>query len=279
MSTDDFGDRMKSYEQMETGKFMPLLPIYARLDGKGFSKFTKGMSRPYDERMHACMVETAKYLVKETGAKIGYTQSDEISLVWHSGSVYKQIWFDGKKQKMVSVLAAMATMRFNRLIQDYMPEYTDRMPIFDCRAFTLPTLVEASNALLWREQDATKNAVSMAARSMFSHKALENKSGPQMKKMMLESFEVDFEDYPAAFSRGTFVRSEQKLVALRVGEYYHIPEKHRPTDSLGFGAALRSVMVAMEMPKFSSVVNRVKVVFDGEYPETENADWQMPPIA
>ena len=54
MSTDALGDRMKAYERQETElRFIPLLPIYARIDGRGFSKFTKGFARPYDERFRA----------------------------------------------------------------------------------------------------------------------------------------------------------------------------------------------------------------------------------
>lgn len=42
-----FGDRMKTYESIETGrKFIPLLPVYARIDGRCFSKFTRDMDRP-----------------------------------------------------------------------------------------------------------------------------------------------------------------------------------------------------------------------------------------
>ena len=45
MSTDALGDRMKAYERQETEqRFIPLLPIYARIDGRGFSKFTKASS-------------------------------------------------------------------------------------------------------------------------------------------------------------------------------------------------------------------------------------------
>ncbi len=80
---DDFGNRMKVYEAAETERyFMPLLPVYARIDGRSFSNFTQGMKRPYDERITRAMVETTKYLVEETHARIGYAQSDEISLVW-----------------------------------------------------------------------------------------------------------------------------------------------------------------------------------------------------
>ncbi len=78
----DFGDRMKLYEAVESDRrFMPLLPVCARLDGKRFSKFTEGLARPYDKRMADLMCKTAAYLVEETNANIGYTQFDEISLV------------------------------------------------------------------------------------------------------------------------------------------------------------------------------------------------------
>ncbi len=51
-SKDSFGDRMKMYEGAEAQrKFLPGLPIVARLDGRGFSRFTKGLERPYDQRM------------------------------------------------------------------------------------------------------------------------------------------------------------------------------------------------------------------------------------
>ncbi|KKL92895.1 hypothetical protein LCGC14_1880070, partial [marine sediment metagenome] len=107
--SDNFGDRMKMYEKAESGRrFMPLLPVYARLDGRSFSRFTKGFNRPYDKRMSEAMIDTTKYLVEETNALIGYSQSDEISLVWYSDSIDSQIFFDGKIQKMVSVLAALA---------------------------------------------------------------------------------------------------------------------------------------------------------------------------
>ncbi len=171
--SDNFGDRMKRYEKAESGRrFMPLLPVYARLDGRSFSKFTKGFGRPFDKRMTSVMIDTAKYLVNETHALIGYTQSDEISLVWYSDSIDSQIFFDGKIQKMVSVLASLATVMFNECCQmnSLQNAAVSMRPIFDCRVFQLQNKMEATNALLWREQDATKNAISMAARSMFGHK-------------------------------------------------------------------------------------------------------------
>src|SRR5579859_8052697 len=107
MSQDSLGDRMKMYESIESDRrFMPLLPIVARMDGVGFSKFTRGMNRPYDQRMSEAMVETTKQLVKMTGAVCGYTQSDEITLAWYSQDLKSQVWFDGRVMKMIGALAA-----------------------------------------------------------------------------------------------------------------------------------------------------------------------------
>jgi tRNA(His) 5'-end guanylyltransferase len=53
---DSLGDRMKNFENIESGKrFMPLVPICARLDGKCFSKLTKGVNL-YNEEMKAIRI-------------------------------------------------------------------------------------------------------------------------------------------------------------------------------------------------------------------------------
>lgn len=95
-SKDLFGDRMKMYEGIEAGRsFIPLMPVCIRLDGKAFHNWTKGLERPFDESFRSIMVETTKYLVDETCAVMGYTQSDEISLILYSNKIESQIYFDG----------------------------------------------------------------------------------------------------------------------------------------------------------------------------------------
>lgn len=63
---DALGDRLKHFERLRTeDKCIPDLPIYIRLDGRGFSNFTRKMLRPYDECMSKLMEATTAYLVKE----------------------------------------------------------------------------------------------------------------------------------------------------------------------------------------------------------------------
>ncbi len=256
--TDDFGARMKAYEAAETDRRLdPHLPIYARIDGRAFSTFTRGMERPFDLRMSEAMTETTKYLVHETHAHIGYTQSDEISLVCLAESAESDVFFSGKVQKMASVLASMAAAKFATVIP---PEWRDRLPHFDARVFQLPSKMEAANAFLWRAMDARKNAISMAAQSKFSHRQLHQKDQADMLAMLAE-VGVDFEGYPASFRRGTFVRREVVTRLLTDEELERIPEKHRPTEPV-----TRSHMAVIDMPPFNKVMNRVEVIFDGEMP-------------
>lgn len=260
---DGLGDRMKDYERRETERrFLPYLPIYARIDGKGFSKFTKGMERPYDTRMSFAMIQATMYLVEQTQAVVGYTQSDEISLVWITREPGEQMFFDGKVQKLTSVIAAMATAAFTRDAVRLWPEKVMKTPpVFDARVFQLPTLGEAANAILWRENDATKNAISMAARSFFSHKELQNKSGSEMQEMMWSRAGKNFNDYPDFFKRGTFVQRRKREVMLTELELARIPEKNRPT-----GPVERWKVEAVPMPSFRKVTNRKEVIFDGADP-------------
>lgn len=135
---DPLGDRMKLYESMEAGrKLMPLLPVVIRLDGKSFSKWTRGLERPYDTRLARVMSYVTRCLVEETDARIGYTQSDEISLVIHSDTLKSEIYFGGKVAKINSVLASLASVRFAQAVarEISFPQgeaCAVRLPVLEC---------------------------------------------------------------------------------------------------------------------------------------------------
>lgn len=263
---DDLGDRMKGYEATEDRRFEAGLPIYARIDGRGFSRFTRGMARPFDPAMTACMIDAAKALVEKTHARIGYTQSDEISLVWLANEDGAQTFFDGRVQKLCSVLAGLATAAFTAAIlrSDALASYAERLPHFDCRVLALPSTVEVANMILWREMDARKNAVSMAARSVCSAKALHGMNQAEQLATLADAG-IDFEAYPAAFKRGTFVRRTVFERGLTLAELAKIPERHRPASD---ASVTRSEVRPLEMPAFASVGNRVEVIFGAAAPSS-----------
>lgn len=262
-----FGERMKAYEGAEAARrFLPGLPVIARIDGKRFSRWTHGLPRPYDPRLSEVMIEVTGWLVEQTGARVGYTQSDEITLVLHVDNIGQQVFLDGRIQKLVSILASMATSRFNDLARVAIPERADQPAMFDCRCWTVPSLEEAANTVLWRERDATKNSLQMAARHHHPHSALDGKAGPEMHEL-LRQVGVNWNDYPAFFKRGSFLRRETVRTPFTAEELAALPEKHAARRDPGL-VIERSRVQRLEMPPFDKVVNRVGVVFDGEAPQT-----------
>lgn len=268
--SDIFGDRMKLYESAETGKFMPLLPICVRLDGRSFSKFTKGLARPYDERLSVLMRDTMLYLVQESGACIGYTQSDEISLVFWEPKFDSQVFFGGKKQRIVSVLSSMATAFFNNALPMDIPENAGLMPVFDCRAWQVPNLEEAANVFLWRELDAVKNSVSMAAREYYSHKQLMNLGRSDQMELLFKAG-VNWNDYPVFFKRGIYAQRRKTYRKFNAQEIERLPELHEARKNPDLEIE-RTDVVVLDMPAFSKVTNRVGVIFMGEDPIVDSME-------
>lgn len=262
---DSLGDRMKKYENIEAGRYLiPLLPVVARIDGRAFHSFTKGLERPFDPEFSRWMGATTIHLVQETGACLGYTQSDEITLAWHSLSTKSQMWFDGRIAKIVSQLAAQATLSFYRQVVECLPEYADRMPTFDARVWNVPNRTEGANVFLWREWDATKNSINMAASAYYSHKELENKNSSEKLDMLYDKG-VNWNNYPVFFRRGTYVKTHVVEMPFTRNELDQLPEKHeaRKNPSL---IVKRSICDATIMPVFSKVSNREDVVFNHAEP-------------
>lgn len=262
---DVFGDRMKMYEQDYAGeKIMPLLPICARLDGKGFSKFTRGMERPYDQRLRAVMKYVTTKLVEKASALVGYTQSDEISLIFYSDSLDKQLFFDRKIQKMVSVLTAMATFCFQEGLKKFMPEYYGKEAFFDCRVWAVPNKMEAVNSLVWRELDATKNSISMAAMCYYSHKQLMNKNSSEKQEMLFQKG-INWNVYPTEFKRGTYIMRQKREIPFSAEEIEKLPVKHDARTNPDL-KVMRTVVARVELPPIRKIKNKVEVFFEGAEP-------------
>lgn len=257
---DTLGNRLKQYEALSTSRqLMPNTPVYARIDGRAFHTFCRGLEKPFSKAFILVMQETCKFLVKETNACLGYVQSDEISLGWTDT---QHCPFDGRVQKLESVLASMASAYFVKHLHHDAPrvfgpkrsdydtegEYTKAMddytlfandnetmrcksvfnpPCFDCRVFNVPSMAELANAFLWRENDAIKNSISGMSLHFYSHKELQGKNSDEKIHMMRMKGHCFYEDTDPAFMRGTFYHRENYLKALTDEEVARIPEKQR----------------------------------------------------
>jgi tRNA(His) 5'-end guanylyltransferase len=210
-------DRIKDYYEDRTRFYlMRRMITIIRLDGKGFSKYTKKLNKPFDDGFSDDMNATAAFLCENIqGAKFAYTQSDEISIILTDFDTNETAaWFDNNIQKMVSIAASMATAKFNqlRLIRvnngTFANETYEHPPLamFDARVFQVPSVDEMINAMILRQQDATRNSISMAAYHLIGDKLTRNISGSEKQEMLFNLKGVNWNDYRTKFKRGAVVR-------------------------------------------------------------------------
>lgn len=205
--TEKFGDRMKEYENSYRSKLPRRLPVLLRIDGKAFHTYTRGMDRPFDLDLTNAMRETCKYLCQNImGCKIAYHQSDEISLLLTNyDKLTTEAWFDNNIQKIVSIASSLATAKFNEVMREKYPE--KELALFDCRAWVLPH-DEVCNYFLWRQQDATKNSISMVAQAHFSPKQLHKKNGSMKQDMLMLEKGINWNALPTWQKRGACILKE-----------------------------------------------------------------------
>lgn len=240
MDNSDLANRMKTfYEQIPKTKLMRRCPVIIRCDGKAFHTFTRGFQKPFDEVLIKTMQETTKYLCENVqGCVLGYTQSDEISLVLVDYQRFEtSAWFDYEIQKMCSIAASMATMAFNKLFYENVFQYNvmasvdtsnkeypykevyakavEKGAMFDARVFNIPK-EEVTNCIYWRQLDASRNSIQMVGQANFSHKELHCKTCNDIQDMLMLQKNINWNDFPTYQKRGTCVIKE---------EYYPEPVK------------------------------------------------------
>ena len=224
MERSDLGDRMKRYESVSKTRLTTRTPVIIRIDGKAFHTFTRGLKKPFDDILIETMQETMKFLCENIqGCVLGYTQSDEISLLLVD---YKNLnscaWFDNEVQKICSVAASMATLRFNSIFRslataycyeyeddDNQWNYLDRLKtavgkgaMFDARCFNLPK-EEVTNYFFWRQQDAERNSINSVGFAFFSHQEMQNKNCGDVKEMLLLEKGIDWDEFQRMYQRGS----------------------------------------------------------------------------
>jgi len=266
MKKDNLGDRCKWFEKNFSNEIMiPELPVIIRLDGNNFHNWTKGLEKPFDKNMVDLMIDTTKFLVKETNAVVGYVQSDEITLILYSDTKEKQIYNDGKKQKILSKLTGKCVSYFNDTRPNYLPNH-NKTANFDCRIYQVPSLEWATLQLLWRELDATKNSISMLAQSVFPHSQLQNlHSGEMQDKLMLERG-INWNDLESKYKRGTYVKNIKTDIPFSKEELNSLPPKHNAHKNPDL-IIERNIIKVMDYPIFSKIKNKVGVIFNNENPE------------
>ena len=220
MKKDNLGDRMKgNYENRAKTQLLRRTPVIIRLDGKAFHTFTRGFKKPFDDILTEAMQQTMLTLCKEIqGCVLGYTQSDEITLVLTDyAKLGTSAWFNYDIQKVCSISASIATLSFNKCFLNEIQNKDEsnsglaesiyyqawlKGALFDSRCFNIPK-EEVANCILWRQQDAIRNSINSVGQANFSHKELQGLSTDQILKKLLEEKQIDWNKLPVHLQRGS----------------------------------------------------------------------------
>ena len=203
MKFDELDEKMRAYETAFDLCAVPGMFLVARIDGRSFTRLTKEIHKfetPFDIRVRDMMVATTEHLMN-CGFRCvyGYTQSDEISLLFHP----EIDTFDRKLRKYDSILAGEASAKFSLLLGSH--------AAFDCRISQLPNENLVRDYFRWRNEDAHRNALNGycywqlrkdGASATQATKRL-NKMSVADKNELLFQYGINFNDVPNWQKRGT----------------------------------------------------------------------------
>lgn len=209
--------------------------ILVHIDGRSFSKMVKNkFKKPFDDDFINMMNETARYLCEKVqGVKIAYVQSDEISLLLKKDNPESDIFFGGRLCKMQSIIASIATARFNQLmiahsfkkwgadaIEKAEIEYgIETLPIyqFDCKVWTVDNANDALAWFLFRNIDCVKNSKQQAAQSFLSHNDLMGHNADEQVSLLFTQMGIDWKGFEEGQKYGRIVSKEEVEVETENG--------------------------------------------------------------
>ena len=247
---DSLGDRQKQYESVNDRILVPKMPFIIRVDGNAFHTYTRGFVKPFDEIMCNTMIEVTRKLCEEIpGAVIGYTQSDEITIVCkYTDRIKSQAWFNGRIRKIETIAASKTTKQFNKFFSEKVQEYIENfegaeeykhtlkmfynkkigMAEFDARVFNVPEW-DCINNIIWRQQDAIRNSIEAVGHANFSTKELHKVNCDGIKEMLITEKGIDWEnDFTPYQKYGALcykVAEEKKIKGNKVmRSVWHIDE-------------------------------------------------------
>ena len=237
MNFDDLDTQMRIYEKSIDQIVLPEIHMVARLDGNRFTRLTKEICQfeaPFDTRFRDMMTETTKALMNY-GFRVvyGYTQSDEISLLFHP----EEGAFGRKVRKYNSLLAGVASAAFSLQL--------GQQAVFDCRMIPLPTVGRIQDYFLWRQEDAHRNSLNahcywlLRRNGMNADQATKELDGKSVadKNELLYQNGLNFDSFPTWQKRG-------------IGIYWEMTEKQgfNPVTNTAVVCQRRSLKTDYEIP-------------------------------
>ena len=208
--------------------------ILVHVDGRSFSKMVKNKFRkPFDDSFIEMMNQTAVYLCENIqGCQLAYVQSDEISLLIKKNNPEGDVFFGGRLCKMQSIIASLASAKFNQLMMIYnitsedgiCDIYTDNTEIvdeivnvihdspvyqFDCKVWDVDSANDAMAWFLFRNIDCIRNSKQQTAQTYLSHKELMCLDTDKQIELLINKFNIDWNTFDCGKKYGRLVYKKE----------------------------------------------------------------------
>jgi tRNA(His) 5'-end guanylyltransferase len=222
---------MKAHENASRTIFAPKTYPVIRINGKAFHTWCKDLTKPFSKELVSLFCAATEALIADVlcDVIVAYGQSDEVTLIFSQIDDPKDTFFDSRHDKLVSLTASAFTAAFNGLrLQDPEFECLSKKPfaIFEVTVFSVPTVEEAVNCLIWRQQDAVRNSLQSLAHAHFSHSELQGLKTPDLHDK-LHSIGLNWNNLDPVLKRGWTMRKKKLLVHPND---YKGPPEYTPTE-------------------------------------------------
>jgi tRNA(His) 5'-end guanylyltransferase len=215
-------DRIDSYSESSNTRLLPKVPLIINVNGRSFSKNTSLLDKPFCPKFAECMFSTMLKLCSDIdGAVFAYQHNDEITLaIRNDQSIDTSPWYDNKIQKICSAVSAIATMHFNTCSNAIDLNLLGE-PIFITQVFAVPNIAEATNALVFKQQQNFQTSIQFACfyellKKNYDKNAIkEMLSGLSIDEkvdLLRQECNIDFNDYSASYKRGSACYKIPKVV-------------------------------------------------------------------
>ena len=253
MNFDELDEKMRVYETSIDQCILSDMYLVARIDGRSFSRLTKEIcdfEAPFDISFRDMMINTVKGLMN-CGFRVvyGYTESDEISLLFH----IDEQTFARKVRKYNSILAGVASATFSLQL--------GQVAAMDCRLIPLPSIERVQDYFLWRQEDAHRNALNSHCYWLLRKKGMNAIDATKM----LEGKSVAFKN-ELLFSRGINFDTLPSWQKRGVGVFWGNVEKtgFNPIKNEEVKTSRRELCVNYELPLGQEYANYVTSFLENE---------------
>lgn len=223
MNFKNLEDKCLHYRSLTDYQILPNSNVIAMVDGRAFSRLVKKrFILPFDDDFIHMMDETAKYVCENVqGCKLAYVQSDEISfLITDYDTPDSDSFFGYRLCKMQSIIASLATAKFNQEFTKYQLKYSNlgveqtmdelQLAQFDCKVWPVPSSNDAFAWFLYRQIDCIRNSKQQTAQTYLSHKELMGHEADEQIEMAKSQKGVDWNLFHDKYKFGRFVYQSEK---------------------------------------------------------------------